>query len=209
MNPVRRSNPGKWDHELLRDPRIGRGDLDRVSADRNLCCGTTTSSAPSREKAAGLPLTTSPGDRHPVEVEVEPVEVRGRGGGNDGRGRPDIGGRVVRAGDVVVVDVVAAVARQWVVNVADAWGAGGETAILLAGVVSARRRCAQDQGRRGNRSCRHHQPESCLHGDLRSASHRGTSILAHSCGPAIEPATNLIGPRTASRPLNLPLDSLT
>ena len=94
-------------------------------------------------------------DRHAVEVEVEAVEVRGRRGGDDRRRRPDVRRRVVRAGDVVVPDVVATVAGQGVVAVTDARGASREAAVLLAGVVCARERGAQRQcgrGRRCNRS---------------------------------------------------------
>ena len=142
---------------------------------------------PVAREGGRLAIDHHAGDRHPVEVEVEAVEVRRRGGGNDGRGRPNIRGGVVRASDVIVADVVAAVARQWVVNVADACGAGCEPAVLLAGVASARRRCTQDQGRRGNRSHRHHQPESCVHGGLLRCHPRDVS-LARSCGPAEQAA---------------------
>ena len=88
-------------------------------------------------------------DRHAVEVEVEAVEVGGRRGGDDRRRRPDVRRRVVGAGDVVVPDVVAAVAGERVVAVADARGASREAAVLLAGVVCARKRCAQRQCGRG------------------------------------------------------------
>src|SRR5689334_12725938 len=65
-------------------------------------------------------------DVQPVEVEVESVQVLGSGRGDDGVGVELARGRVVHHAQVVVADVVPAVAGQWVEHVTEAVRARAE-----------------------------------------------------------------------------------
>ena len=79
--------------------------------------------------AGGGAVDPHRGDRQAGEVQVEPGQVGGRGGGDQGGAGQPVGGRVVAHLELVAGHVVAAVAVGREVRVADAGRTGREPAV--------------------------------------------------------------------------------